>query len=103
MLVVHNSLSTFVNLTNVHAQKYVPALSVDDVDRSVFPAGVRAQALSAGGDLLHDFVFESLGGRVLHVRNAASPGATSSLAIAKNIVDKFDQDIARAVQDRDST
>ena len=85
-------------MTNLHAQKYVPALSVDDVDRSEFPAGVRAQALSAG-DLLHDFVFKSLGGRVLHVRNAASPGATSSLAIAKHIVDKFYQDIAKAVQD----
>jgi L-2-hydroxyglutarate oxidase LhgO len=56
---------------------------VEDVDTTVFPAGVRAQALAPSGDLLHDFVFETTKGRVLHVRNAPSPGATSSLAIAK--------------------
>lgn len=62
------------------------------------PSGVRAQAMDLSGELVDDFVFDSapaskdskLGPRILHCRNAPSPGATSSLAIAKMIVDKLD-------------
>lgn len=71
-------------------RKFVPSLSVNDVIRG--PSGVRAQALDADGSLVDDFVFDSghgeLSKRVIHVRNAPSPGATSSLAIAKMIADK---------------
>jgi len=49
------------------------------------PAGVRAQALTRTGELVDDFVIERRG-RVVHVRNAPSPGATSSLAIAEHVV-----------------
>jgi len=59
-------------------RRYVPELRADQL---VFgPSGVRAQALGRDGRLLDDF---DLGGsdRVLHVRNAPSPAATSSLAI----------------------
>ena len=56
------------------------------------PSGVRAQALDNEGNLVNDFVFDGgvgdLGSRMLHVRNAPSPGATSSLAIAKMVADK---------------
>jgi 2-hydroxyglutarate dehydrogenase len=56
------------------------------------PAGVRAQAVDDDGKLVDDFVFDigpgSIGSRMLHVRNAPSPAATSSLAIAKMVVDK---------------
>lgn len=61
-------------------RRYVPALSPDDL---VFgPSGVRAQALHSDGSLVDDFL---LGGsdRVLHVYNAPSPAATSSLAIGR--------------------
>ena len=55
------------------------------------PSGVRAQALDSDGKLVEDFVFDrgegELGSRVLHCRNAPSPGATSSLAIAEMIVE----------------
>lgn len=71
-------------------QKFVPELKREDVTRG--PAGVRAQALDPSGDLVDDFVFDSgkdsIGRRVLHCRNAPSPGATSSMAIAKLIADK---------------
>lgn len=44
------------------------------------------------GNLVDDFVFDGgagdIGSRVLHVRNAPSPGATSSLAIAKMVAEK---------------
>jgi len=47
------------------------------------------------GDLVDDFVFDSgndlLGERVLHVRNAPSPAATSSLAIAQMIANEVEQ------------
>jgi L-2-hydroxyglutarate oxidase LhgO len=49
---------------------------------------VRAQALSANGTLIDDFVFETQVDRILHVRNAPSPAATSSLAIARLIADR---------------
>jgi (S)-2-hydroxyglutarate dehydrogenase len=48
-------------------------------------SGVRAQALDEAGRLLDDFWLDEAEG-VTHVRNAPSPGATSSLAIARSIV-----------------
>ena len=50
-------------------------------------AGVRAQALGRDGRLVDDFVFSETE-RALHVRNAPSPAATSSLAIARLIADR---------------
>ena len=49
-------------------------------------AGVRAQAVSRSGDLLDDFSIIQ-GREAIHVLNAPSPGATSSLAIGEYIVD----------------
>ena len=61
-------------------QPYVPELRSDQL---VFgPSGVRAQALARDGRLIDDFDLGGTG-RVLHVRNAPSPAATSSLAIAR--------------------
>uniref|UniRef100_A0A3Q4GFB3 L-2-hydroxyglutarate dehydrogenase, mitochondrial n=1 Tax=Neolamprologus brichardi TaxID=32507 RepID=A0A3Q4GFB3_NEOBR len=58
------------------------------------PTGVRAQALDRDGNLVDDFVFDGgvgdVGSRVLHVRNAPSPAATSSLAIAEMIADEVE-------------
>lgn len=73
-------------------QKYIPEISPSDVLRG--PAGVRAQALDRDGNLVDDFVFDGgvgdVGSRVLHVRNAPSPAATSSLAIAEMIADEVE-------------
>src|SRR5665213_3087997 len=65
-------------------QRYIPELKPEDCLPG--PAGVRAQAMTADGGLVDDFVFEGSEG-VMHVRNAPSPGATSSLAIGKYIAD----------------
>jgi 2-hydroxyglutarate dehydrogenase len=67
------------------AKRFVPMLTPDDVVDGF--AGVRAQALDRKGRLVDDFVF-SRTGQALHVRNAPSPGATSSLAIARLIADE---------------
>ncbi|KAJ8341105.1 hypothetical protein SKAU_G00333960 [Synaphobranchus kaupii] len=73
-------------------KKYIPEMTVSDVLRG--PAGVRAQALDRDGNLVDDFVFDGgvgdVGSRVLHVRNAPSPAATSSLAIAEMIADEVE-------------
>jgi L-2-hydroxyglutarate oxidase len=69
-------------------RRYVPDLSVEDVERG--PAGVRAQAVRRGGGLVDDFVFGGAG-RSLHVLNAPSPAATSSLAIASAIAERADR------------
>jgi 2-hydroxyglutarate dehydrogenase len=37
-----------------------------------------------------DFVFDTGSARIMHVRNAPSPAASSSLAIARSVVDWFD-------------
>ncbi|CAF3059695.1 unnamed protein product [Rotaria socialis] len=72
-------------------QKFVPSVTVNDVERG--PSGIRAQALSDDGNLVEDFVFETvntgdLKDLILHVRNAPSPAATSSIPIADMIVAK---------------
>ncbi len=64
--------------------RYIPELQPEDCLPG--PSGVRAQAMSANGTLVDDFVFEAADG-IVHVRNAPSPAATSSLAIGKYIVD----------------
>jgi 2-hydroxyglutarate dehydrogenase len=51
---------------------------------------VRAQALARDGRLVDDFVFSATD-RALHVRNAPSPAATSSLAIARHVVDHVEK------------
>jgi L-2-hydroxyglutarate oxidase LhgO len=65
------------------ARRYVPGVSADDLVPA--GAGVRAQALDPDGSLVDDFRINLLG-PVTAVRNAPSPGATSSLAIAEHIV-----------------
>jgi (S)-2-hydroxyglutarate dehydrogenase len=65
------------------ARSYVPALRTADLVRP--GSGVRAQAVDRRGALVDDFVF-ARHGRVLAVRNAPSPAATASLAIAERVV-----------------
>jgi L-2-hydroxyglutarate oxidase LhgO len=66
------------------ARRYVPELTSRDVVRG--PMGLRAQLLDANGALVDDFRVEG-SDRVLFVANAPSPAATSSLAIARHVVD----------------
>lgn len=72
------------------AQAYVPSLAAEDLDGS-FHSGVRAQAVARDGTLVDDFVI-STQGAVTHLRNAPSPAATSALALARAVVDRFEVD-----------
>jgi 2-hydroxyglutarate dehydrogenase len=70
------------------AADYVPELEPGDFSR--WYSGTRAQALARDGRLVDDFVISETE-RALHVRNAPSPAATSSLALARLIVDRAER------------
>lgn len=70
------------------AQRYVPGIGIDDVARG--RTGVRAQALDRDGSLVDDFRIFSEDG-IVSVRNAPSPAATSSLAIAEHVADAMEK------------
>ena len=65
-------------------QTLVPEITKDDLHAP--GAGVRAQAVDRSGALLQDFSIAETEGAI-HVLNAPSPGATSSLSISRYIVD----------------
>jgi L-2-hydroxyglutarate oxidase LhgO len=65
----------------------VPDLQDDDVVPG--PSGIRAQALDADGGLVDDFRI-SFRDRIVVLRNAPSPAATSALAIAEHVVSTID-------------
>lgn len=62
--------------------RFVPAIRKQDLEPG--GCGVRAQAMSPDGKLVDDFVIARQG-RMLHVLNAVSPGATSSPAIGEYV------------------
>jgi L-2-hydroxyglutarate oxidase LhgO len=64
-------------------QRYVPEVRLEHL-LPARPSGIRAQALGRDGHLVDDFVVEGTR-RVVHVLNAPSPAATSSLAIGGRV------------------
>ena len=65
-------------------QALVPELTAQDLAGA--GSGVRAQAVDRAGNLLDDFRIEQAG-RSIHVLNAPSPGATSSLVIGQHVAE----------------
>ncbi len=80
---IHRSLrkSAFV----ASLQRLVPDISAKDLVRG--GSGVRAQAVDGRGRLIDDFQIEESAGAI-HVLNAPSPAATSSLMIGRYIANK---------------
>jgi L-2-hydroxyglutarate oxidase LhgO len=68
------------------ARTYLPWITVADVTSA--PAGVRAQAVDANGGLVDDFRISQTG-PVTAIRNAPSPAATASMAIAEHIIEEL--------------
>ena len=84
---MRNSLFTGVYLEA--CRKYIPSLTRRDLQKR--KAGVRAQVIMDDGTIMHDFlVMETK--RMVHICNAPSPAATSSLAIAGYILDNYIQE-----------
>jgi L-2-hydroxyglutarate oxidase LhgO len=78
---MRNSVST--RRFTAEVRRYLPDLTSSDLVRSA--AGVRAQAVDRDGGLVDDFRI-SQAGPVTSVRNAPSPAATASMAIAEHII-----------------
>ena len=66
-------------------RKYCPQLTLDDL--KPHPVGIRAQAVTSKGELVHDFMFAK-SERSLHVCNAPSPAATSAIPIGEYVSTK---------------
>ena len=79
---LHRSYSKKVFVRDL--QRLIP--EIRDTDLAPGGAGVRAQAVSRTGALLDDFSIIR-GREAVHVLNAPSPGATSSLAIGDHIAE----------------
>ena len=69
-------------------QQLVPEIRTSDLVAG--GAGVRAQAVSANGALVDDFVIKQ-GRNAIHILNAPSPGATASLAIGRQICEMAEE------------
>ena len=67
-------------------QKYCP--QIETADLLPHPAGIRAQAVTDNGVLLHDFLLKQTA-RSLHVCNAPSPAATSAIPIGRHICERL--------------
>jgi L-2-hydroxyglutarate oxidase len=67
------------------ARRFIPELRMRDLT-SKTAAGVRAQAWGRDGTLLDDFAVDQVGPVTL-LRNAPSPAATSSMAIAEHVIE----------------
>lgn len=65
-------------------QKLIPEITSENLVPA--PAGVRAQACDKDGGLIDDFLFVDTKNQI-HVLNAPSPAATSSLSIGNHISD----------------
>lgn len=79
-----NSLNKSAYLKLV--QKYAPGVQLEDLEP--YPAGIRAQAVMKDGAMVEDFMLRETS-RMLHVVNAPSPAATSSMPIADYITAKM--------------
>lgn len=77
--------SLLKRLTYNRARRFIPELKMADLTHKS-PAGVRAQAWGRGGELLDDFAIDQVGPITL-LRNAPSPAATSSIAIARYLLE----------------
>lgn len=68
-------------------QRLVPAIPAEHLvgERS----GVRAQAIARDSRMVDDFLIEQQG-NIVHVCNAPSPAATSSLNIGRSIADRVE-------------
>ena len=70
--------------------RLVPRVTADDLTPA--EAGVRAQAMLPDGSLVDDFLFD-LADRQVHVLNAPSPAATSSLEIGRHVADRVTEQL----------
>ncbi len=67
-------------------QKLIPEITENDIKNG--PSGVRAQGIDTKGNLMMDFDIQTFNNQI-HVINAPSPAATSSLSIADYLIKNY--------------
>jgi len=93
-MAAHNARPAVVEMKNSilksgylrECQKYASTLTLKDLGTR--SAGIRAQAVRRDGSFIEDFHFENTA-RQIHVGNAPSPAATSSIPIGRMIVKRL--------------
>jgi len=88
-MATHPRMVTRELAQSLSRRRFVAALrrlvpEVTDADLVPAGSGVRAQAMTRSGELIHDFVWAEAPGAV-HAVNAPSPAATASLVIGEEI------------------
>ena len=68
------------------AKKLIPDIRINDIEKG--PAGVRAQPIKNNGELVMDFKIQKNNNQI-HILNAQSPAATSSLAFADYVIENY--------------
>jgi (S)-2-hydroxyglutarate dehydrogenase len=92
---IQEIIRSFSKAVFVHSlQRLIPEVQSQDLVPT--HAGVRAQALMQDGKLVDDFLIVK-GENSIHVCNAPSPAATSSLEIGKAVVEQVSQHLPQAV------
>jgi L-2-hydroxyglutarate oxidase len=93
-MAAHNARPAVIEMKNsilksgylAECRKYASALTLKDLGTR--SAGIRAQAVRRDGSFIEDFQFESTA-RQIHVGNAPSPAATSSIPIGRMIAERM--------------
>ncbi len=80
-------------------QRLIPAVRAADLVPG--GSGVRAQALTPKGELVHDFLIVPAE-RSIHVCNAPSPAATAALPIGRSVVDRIPESFTSGARSRHS-
>ena len=83
-----NEFSTSIFKTSFlkKAKKLIPDIRINDIEKG--PAGVRAQPIENNGELVMDFKIQRHNNQI-HILNAQSPAATSSLAFADYVIENY--------------
>ena len=83
-----NEFSTSIFKTSFlkKAKKLIPDIRINDIEKG--PAGVRAQPIKNNGELVMDFKIQRNNNQI-HILNAQSPAATSSLAFADYVIENY--------------
>ena len=83
-----NEFSTSIFKTSFlkKAKKLIPDIRINDIEKG--PAGVRAQPIKNNGELVMDFKIQRDNNQI-HILNAQSPAATSSLAFADYVIKHY--------------
>ena len=81
-----SALTSDLTTLNLNVKKLIPDIKINDIEKGT--AGVRAQPIENNGELVMDFRVQRDNNQI-HILNAQSPAATSSLAFADYVIENY--------------